>query len=1033
MKKFELQNDHGITDKILKIPKNSFLATNLRCQTSRQLSKNMESCFIGYIPDSWNSEKEYTFAGKMENIFKKEAQGWATYIQERELQQIYGCGSSKSVDDDLVVNHIIRNLFTQNTVGRLSKVSFANDSHVDDLSLHDVFTKTIKSNVKFRKGNPNAPRPTEGMNDEVNRVDNDDIYGGNILLSEFPIQHDVTICDPLICRQKRTPEMKVPLPIFRTGNISNSSAHNTGIDMKSDRNLQLATPKPLEDFDTVLNHLDNKVPVKPNSSWHKNFDRKKNHPLSNYAKGKTDQKCNKVIFSEKLLMFTEISTYKVHSPKSINTGAKPTKSSQGKWKEYFVEITETPSSKEKMMYFHSGHPNWNYCRNIGLHQYCNISYLPFSINKNCTIKNISNDGLSMTVYRIIPCNPSNQNQFLKISYYLIMKTKFVLFNFLDAFSKGCRDPFNWKRFSICFPDIPLSLSPSHFIDEIDTQSSYYLARRNNQILVTEQDSGYRLIDHTLRTILYNLLRKKLADSDITFNEHLYGYGIHYRYDNYYEWDNEHIFDILLEKPNLKIPHTLFILPQNMLRRKSSSENHQLIEERPVNVEGFIWEIIPTNICQNPKVESIRTRARYIFIIGSIMFLLPEEHAIKPIRSKVDNAQRISKEFSDGTRQTLHLGNPLKLDNNDHISWLKPDLTLSEYFISDYNAYKYYSRKLSMVLSSPYCIDLLSLKEIYLGIGRNTEYSLKYIARLKRTIQKSSKGYSCPSRPLECVIVFEKENNEILEFLLPTPDIAQTWMKHISRIIQYYKTQSKTEIQEGWSKTMRNRRLENKNMLWELQDNDNNCLNMPNDHNTTNEMFRFPISSISDVVLFRGILFCKAKRHKHFRKCFVILVPNFLIFYKWMKTERGTLCQRSLKLRYQKVIPLKSSYVDSSNASISQSAKQNISGQDIETCTNNPFKAFHDGWKSNDERSTRIFTIHHIYPTWFNLEKYGCTNIARISTHPQMNKDIKVEVWHKINSTILCARSQHERNIWVSLISREIRRSVSDDAMISGNI
>ncbi|GMM55567.1 Spo71 protein [Maudiozyma humilis] len=1005
------------------IPDYSFLAVNLKIGAPEDIFDNLETLFIGYIPDSWRNETKYTFAGKLEHIFNKEAQEWKSYLQEVELQQIYGIKSSGISDDQAIINLIIRKSFPQ-----ISEYTLLNNRHlvypeVENLSVHSFFSRTLKSNI--RNNNSNGQEEQCSKNNCVCPINTVCKISKKTLFSEKKLGEISKKETPPLTEQRSCAKHTSLKDMITTqdGNFNHMEAvleSNSKLTTK----LDVLTPKPLDNFDTVLLNLDDIYPIQSNTlsaSW---SEKRTHHSFSTVLKGKDDIKFNDVLFSRKLLLCIEFSEFKTKPSKTINIPPNYTRTERAKWKECMVTVGRASTKPEMTLCFYPGYSNWKSLKYFGNKFYREFDYHSFVMDSTCKIIAVNGGGQSLTVQRVIPIRGPNMNRYLSMSYYFVVKSKYILLELLNAISTYQQGSLMMSNSFVCFPGVPLSLSINYYRKSMVRQCSIGQHETPCMLTLVQHENGYRILTSVLKDKSYKVISGELRRCNTELNLSINGYRIYHRYGNYYELDTEHVLDKMMEKPNVTLPHQLCLLPYAPSKGSVFQYcNNTLLhsKQKPANIEGLIWEIIKSGFSKISKDESMITRPVYIFNVGNIIFLLPEARSIKPIIELKDIILEDSRYPSGMSIEKFQLGNPFELDKESHIEWLKPEISASEFLKRDYQAYKCYTRKLSMVLSSNHCIDLLSLQEIYRGDSQHKCYPSKFIKYLKRAFRKISKVPVSASELLGCLIVLKKSNNEYIEFLLPSPDIANVWVQHISSLKDYYKNKSYHDLQLDWNKIVHSRC--NRDHISSLVRNDitlKDSLN-PRVNELEKSMILLPTPSISEIVLFRGVLFCKGKRRGNFKKYFVVLVPNFLIFYKWDNLNRIGSPQRALKLCYHRVIPLRASYIENFSTSME------LSPHCSEICYGIPCKAFSDGWKSDDKRSSRVFTVHHLAWYGLNIENHSKNRRTLPQTHEferykcSEQQDI-LSARHKYKSTVLWARTKHEMTVWVSLISGEIRRS-----------
>ncbi|KAH3668936.1 hypothetical protein OGAPHI_002691 [Ogataea philodendri] len=491
-------------------------------------------------------------------------------------------------------------------------------------------------------------------------------------------------------------------------------------------------------------------------------------------------------------------------------------------------------------------------------------------------------------------------------------------------------------------------------------------------------------------------------------------------------------------------------------REIKHEPHMLSNEpllEPTPIEGFLAQL------SNRKGKTQSTfgrnyyKIRYFSTFDNVLmfqdfynavpaFPQPMREVINPLGQVLDN-DVLKDRIHERPIRFKKSAFPLEPEDHTHISWLKPGVTLEEFRNHDMDALYDAERRATTIMNCKSIVDLCNVSEI-----RNvTIDDIPHMVRLAGSVTWGwEQGHLDDEQFVDSCFELILKTGSRIRVQASTQKMRDEWVFRLQQLVEY------------WTK----RKAEDLDRVMGLREKNMQLANLPDDKyesiltaeeepskwelsKATSDPLIYNISSwsIDKPLIMSGLLYQKRKKHKSFKKYFVLLCPGFLkLFELFERSVKSGTVKPTAYYKHYTSISLANCYVfcDSTN-------DLNISGHDATLSRVIPGshlvpRIYADGWMSSEDENSRHFTL------WFGSKR---VMLKQMNLHNTVISDLDHEMYPKDGpiqepvdkkvtmedrgkmlktvsrlgvtgrSMVFLARSRVERDLWVTKMLNEIER------------
>lgn len=492
-----------------------------------------------------------------------------------------------------------------------------------------------------------------------------------------------------------------------------------------------------------------------------------------------------------------------------------------------------------------------------------------------------------------------------------------------------------------------------------------LVRRPKTVTLTALEHGYRLemaplIEEMRRFILAELERRRVHQFDRWLAEVRAPWFCYRHYDRL-EWsvNNSEVFFI---QNQLAVP--------GLLELRDMAHTALAVDgvSRPHAVEGFVTR----------DMGWWRSRSYdYVCLSGGILFFTLWSHALPPS----DHNRLLEKSPNPEEFPTVYVRNPYPIDDRGHVTWLRGSFDAQR----DTEARREFRRRVALVL------------------------------RLKAMLELSEVVAVDPEGDTGFRVKVAQGASEVA--WAPLAATRDEWVARLRGLAQFWR-----RVRDHRTSKL----LETKNTNIELLHINDYIDSNIADWGEAGEIRRaradptiYNIDAVAGLyaVLTLGQLFLKLKKHANWHKYCVVLVPGYLVIYKFRARRlNGTVRPTT---HHEKVlsVPLNRCYLYLGALTVPDLLDRNTEYHALPGDALLPRLYPKDGWRSLEEEYNRCFTL------WLGPKR-------RIRTDHLADNDVlnpgfatlvrRLGVTGK--SLVFMARSRQERELWTRDILAEIDRA-----------
>lgn len=547
-------------------------------------------------------------------------------------------------------------------------------------------------------------------------------------------------------------------------------------------------------------------------------------------------------------------------------------------------------------------------------------------------------------------------------------------------------------FSIQIPDIDITLDlklPESIVLEL------FSGLDSMRVMPLENDYGVthtQLIEYILDFIFE---RAKCSKHEKVLNwfHNVQRPWFCFRNYDYLEWifdDSEHFFIL-----NAMLKGSFQLELRDTVAESRFVELENKVIEEPVPVEGFLSRLTDVGGHEQNIIKTFY-KISYFNTNNHLLFFTKYYRSLPPKLDKSD--------------VDIQLKSTYPVDEHNHVNWMNKS---EKFEYCDKLSLEEFQRKSQLVVRADSVIDLTQVMSI-----EPVDISTIKLAHkiLLGVLWYGDSNLIHDEFIMDSVFEIKMLNNSRIRLQAPNRRIRDEWISNLTHLKNYWTCKNKKHM-EKLLKT----REHNTNALRIDEFTDSNI----NLENTVGVLKRsiadpsvHPIDNIavSGAVLMSGYLYQKYKKHSNFNQYYVVLGSGCLIFYSMYR--RSSITGEWKKAPYFQhflTVSLAECYVYWGNLTELDLINEHQTVDSSHVGKQTLPRIYIDGWKSQEEESTRCFTI------WFGRKRDSrLNNNAGGPKNPNLLKIIK-KLGITGHSIVLMARSRQERESWVARIDTEIDR------------
>lgn len=520
-------------------------------------------------------------------------------------------------------------------------------------------------------------------------------------------------------------------------------------------------------------------------------------------------------------------------------------------------------------------------------------------------------------------------------------------------------------------------------------------------------------------------------------------GINFRHYDMIRWCPGHQGTSVRSLSALFPSNVLELRPYAYYGRKLNQSNGPTLIE-PAAVEGFLLKLTGHEGNDKTIAGKPYVKPSYFFTSENLLFTMASAKSTPPVplnllisltnHSDREKVKAMMRDLPDVYEQ-----NPYPLDLAGHIEWLKEHYDEDSFAINDYYAYKCFSRGIIQILKSESLIDMTDVEEIRQGSMMDMqphEITFQVYNQARSMFWKEAKSLVETAQSL----IFIKTNNGCeMKLLAPSSIVSKEWVMRLKALVRYWKGKKESDFSKLWGTKVRN--INNLKITEEDDANINGRSRqwMTERGFTDPSLYNINGLAILRPIVHRGVLFQKPKKHSVFLKYWVVLIPGFLILYRYFRRSKTGYAKPSTDRVHYMTIPIEGCYVYSGTLTELDLLDRNKTFDELNPGSHSLPRIYSDGWSSSETETSRCFTL------WFGKKRILSKSFKNLQQ--QLNRDdsahfsdLKEEPASGISqnpnmirmvrqlgvsgkSMVFMARSRQERDIWVLSLHYELERAI----------
>lgn len=1021
-------------NEIVIVPNKSFLSEALQNISVSDLSKILNTQFIGHLEDDLNIFDKRSPKNSFRHLFNIRRNSYILRSIRNEEMCFYGIElatelSLKNIFNEKLSMQCVNDSFRNLKLGDLDlKINWEEYENLRKNSM-PTFTRDGKCSEKYR--NQQLKKPS------LKRVSNK-----NWILD-------------LPKTQKHKPNKTI---LFHVRNIDGPKK-SYWRNVKFSTHQQIALQNIISENSDVQNQFSIQPPIPMSSAEGRNLTEEhdilsydnleceaevrnatqKNHPKT-FNRNIFDNKLENLLTKKVIVLFVEKTENITEPPRKFSSQIQHLMSTM-KWKEYFIQVYSNSHNKNLVLSLSckKGQKLSDISENKKKYYFYRVHNFFINVNKEIKSLRLIND--TICIERVMRGDPHKRMKNRTILYFIRGSSSFQLqelYNFLSVNIEPSygRGP---HTISLCESKLSLLIRYNRVICEC---LKYLSQSRNfvNRFQICE--NGYTECSSPLRMFINVLLLEATRVNKQPFNLTSYHEGLFLQNDEF-KTNSCHFTNIKYLNINLgelKEGSTFFLKPTKGFTsdalQTASLEGNFVKQSTCTEGYGFLSsERKLTNVIDPFECSY---EERYLVIINSLLFSIVPHRAVVP--SLLKHQPILKNNISNENPLKIENIDTISLDKKNHIPWLNNNCTISEFIKNDYSYFVEFKRKIRLVLSSSNCIDLKNITSIELVKPNLRSNNEKYYRKITKKLRSQCYTDNKILKITPSLIVLTTSYNSVINILLPSEKQAEHWVTELRHIVKFNQIRVIQNLQDNYSKKKIMVAKNTSYRQFTSRDVGNTFENEECWRTSPFEMTQ--TKSTFNVLLNHGILYQKTGLYHQYGKYFVLLIPGTILIYKIEWTDNKLHKNRNITYKFYRVIPLDSCYIYRGN-----SPYKDLLPDGQVTCINknkkqNIYKLYSSGIRNYEERYMRSFTIQYGRSNRTRNEYNNRqdtyqddTTMCQLSEITPNQKFSRGSVavsqlyqsvadkgrYYFFNKQIFMASSQRERDIWYTLISSEIDR------------
>ncbi|CAR26808.1 ZYRO0C01980p [Zygosaccharomyces rouxii] len=542
------------------------------------------------------------------------------------------------------------------------------------------------------------------------------------------------------------------------------------------------------------------------------------------------------------------------------------------------------------------------------------------------------------------------------------------------------------------------------------------------------------VDEKLRAAGYSEVVKRWEGINVNL-------GCNFRHYDMINWCPGYQGTSLRSLSALFQSHVLEFRPYTYYGRKLNLTDGSTLLE-PAAVEGFLLKLtnykgLDKNVLGKPylKPAYFFTSENLLFTMGSIKSTPPVPLELLISATDQSDEEKVNTSLKD--LPEVYEQNPYPLDLESHIEWLKDKLDEEVFALNDYYAFKCFNRRIIQILKSEGLLDMTDIEEVYQGSItdiQSHEINYQIYNQARSTFWKVEKSLNETAQSL---IFIQTKDRRIMKLLAPNQTVCKEWVTRLRALVKYWKEKQESDFRKLWSTKVQNIKNLKIDEVEEANINGRTPKWMTERGVTDPSIYNINALAVLRPILHRGVLHQKPKKHSVFSKYWVVLIPGFLILYRYFRKSKTGYVKSSIDHVHHMTIPIEECYVYSGTLTELDLIDRDKTFDEFNPGSHSLPRIYDDGWTSSETETSRCFTL------WFGKKKIlskssrnlreqsGQNNSPQISDlknepasgnlqNPNMIKMVK-QLGVSGRSMVFMARSRQERDIWVLSLHYELER------------
>lgn len=1109
------QEDEGL--RIVTIPRDSFLAFRLKYVSISDISKHSRILLLGGIPQFWFEDQQNKMTKAFSRITSKDLTNFVFFstlnnyrtVYKTRLGEIQNKDSTdfeitsvneRTTTNDFIYNHNITENETDSIIEHYNTTN--NLISLDDFSIEVGRSDPMKEAINYNNESLSTSRYTEGeepLDININKSSPAQLRSNSPLRRSSSFYSFKNLTKPFRSIQKIDVNQANEKNTHMLNNLD--VRHKTKQEVINKNTLSsisfmpvktrteslnlLTTLNPQSETLTIDNHekITDILQCSQNSIAGSFIEEVEEIPLNldGQAQEKNKIDTHNILKMETMLVMITLSDIKdlITTTTEVETESLITRVSE-RWKEYVVIARDTKKKDEPIVLQFYKLRKKTKDKNADLLSQ-NLSHRPsldILLSRSCLIS------FSNTLDKTISVKkPRNSFEFShnieKVPFARNWKKNSLVKIYLLKLA-SITSAFEWNEFlqrSLGIKTIPavLNLAIPETKFSIDLEISNHILRHlrslqdneKHQLKIGSFPNGYKIYPHPivryLSVVVFETLKKAKLNKKIEewrLLKNVLSFAL--RREDRIEWYFGCMDNFLQNVYSLSGLYNLEFRPLSTYPTEVGNARNEQLEE-PQPIEGFL--IRCTNKYGNELTSFGRlfVKPSYFFTSDNLLLSMPSFRAIPPLPISIDiddngyplNLNELNLSFDNFSE--IYQQQSYPLDQREHLPWLNGNYSNSEFNKRDLFSFKCFNRRVTQILKAESVLDMTEVKDFKQGTYIDYVRNKKEYDALFSSVKAYWKEIVSVEEMTNCMINIITNDNLTLRLIAPSTVIAEKWIIYLNKNITYWKLRKKQDIKVMQEIEVNNFRSKTETI------NENNMevlegkkkMAKKNKHTPQVNLNLQNIEGLSLLrpIIQKGFLFEKPKKYSSFLQFYVILIPGFIILYKYFRKSAFKHTALTLGFYQDSIYPIDDCYLHTGDAARLDLINNGFNNNYYSKTPNDLPRLYEDGWFSDEDEGSRCFIIRFGDRNEIKKSKFVEKTVSSSTSNsnndanfhdnttvqlPTVNEDGNKVLRYftdeeldqpfceeSVNISEKClifmARSRQERDLWVLSMNNEIDR------------